>query len=686
MQRPLAGLTRRNLVTELTAGVTLLAIAIPLNIGYAQIAGLPPTAGLYALIVPTLIYALVVSSRQLVVSPDAAAAALVASSIGGLAAAGSADYATLALAQAIISGILFLLMAVFKLGFLASFLSKPILVGFVGGLALDIMVSQIAKMLGVKIDSGGEFVEKVSGLILGLNTFNAWSLGVAAASVAVLLLGRRFLPRIPWALVVLIVSTIVVVVADLDDRGVDVLGEVPAGPPGADVARPRLDDVAGARAVRDRAHPRHDRRGSSGVALVRREARLSVRREPGPARLRSRQHRRRRAGQLRHGRLDIAHRGDGPGRLPHPAAVARARGGNAAAAAVRHRAARGHPIARHRRRRRGRDPAAAGHPRVPAAVASGPLRVRRRGHVLPRHAVRRRDSRHPGRVRARAHQSRQARRESDDRRARGERRRQAVPAGGCPHRGHDRARPGRGADGRPAVLRQRRGLHLGGQARRHRRRPAGAPRGRRHGGGHRHRRHRRRGVRVPRALAPRQRRHARIQPCPAAYQSPPGGARTAVGSGVLRHQPSGRRGACRPRRARRKTEDPVVRPARKGESTCSSANRKRRSGRPRPRPWRLCRSTTSTISPRRSAGILGTLDDPKIRNDEGDVVWDASTYDFIQGDAPDTVHPSLWRQSTLVAKHGLFEVVEGHLSGAGTRPVGDVVHRGRHRRGHRRPA
>jgi SulP family sulfate permease len=231
MQRPLAGLTRRNLVTELTAGVTLLAIAIPLNIGYAQIAGLPPTAGLYALIVPTVIYALVVSSRQVVVSPDAAAAALVGSSIGGLAAAGSADYATLALAQAIISGILFVLMAVFKLGFLASFLSKPILVGFVGGLALDIMVSQIAKMLGVKIDSGGEFVEKLSGLILGLNTFNPWSLGVAAGSVAVLLVGRRFLPRIPWALVVLIVSTIVVVVADLDDRGVDVLGEVPAGPP-----------------------------------------------------------------------------------------------------------------------------------------------------------------------------------------------------------------------------------------------------------------------------------------------------------------------------------------------------------------------------------------------------------------------------------------------------------------------
>ncbi|WP_349426898.1 solute carrier family 23 protein [Microbacterium sp. LWS13-1.2] len=231
MQRPLTGLTTRNLATELTAGVTLLAIAVPLNIGYAQIAGLPPTAGLYALIVPTIIYALVVSSRQVVASPDAAAAALVASSVGGLAAAGSADYATLALAQAIISGILFVLMSVFKLGFLANFLSKPILVGFVGGLALDIMVSQVAKMLGVKIDSGGEFLDKTVGLVTGLGTANLWSVLISVTSVAVLLLGARFLKAVPWALVVLVVSTLVVVLTGLDELGVDVLGEVPAGPP-----------------------------------------------------------------------------------------------------------------------------------------------------------------------------------------------------------------------------------------------------------------------------------------------------------------------------------------------------------------------------------------------------------------------------------------------------------------------
>ncbi len=231
LQKPLAGLSRSNLVRELTAGVTLLAIAIPLNIGYAQIAGLAATAGLYALIVPTVVYVLVVSSRQVVASPDAAAAALVASSIGGLAVAGNADYATLALAQAILCGLMFVLLAVFKLGFLANFLSKPILVGFVGGLALDILVSQVAKMLGVSIDSGGEFVDKVVGLLAGLSTVDWWSVAISVVSVTILLVGRRLFGRVPWALVVLVLSTVAVALLSLDDAGVDVLGEVPAGPP-----------------------------------------------------------------------------------------------------------------------------------------------------------------------------------------------------------------------------------------------------------------------------------------------------------------------------------------------------------------------------------------------------------------------------------------------------------------------
>lgn len=231
MIRPFAGLTWQNAATEALAGVTLLAIAVPLNIGYAQIAGLPPTAGLYALVIPAIIYAVVVSSRQVVASPDAAAAALVASSIGGLAVAGSANYLTMALAQAIISGVLFILAAVFKLGFLANFLSKPILIGFVGGLALDILVSQVAKMLGVKIDSGGEFVPKVAGLVEGVPSLNLWSTSIAVVAVVVLIVGRRLARTVPWALIVLILATVFIETTGLESQGVAVLGAVEAGPP-----------------------------------------------------------------------------------------------------------------------------------------------------------------------------------------------------------------------------------------------------------------------------------------------------------------------------------------------------------------------------------------------------------------------------------------------------------------------
>jgi high affinity sulfate transporter 1 len=229
--RILPGLTVKNTPRELLAGVTLLAIAVPLNIGYAQIAGLPATAGLYALILPGVVYAILASTRQMVASPDAAAAALVASSLGGLAAAGDASYLQLALAQAIIGGVLFGLCALFRLGFLANFLSEPILVGFVGGLALDILVSQTAKMLGVTVNSGDEFVPRLGELLSGLGTANLWSILIAAAAVVVLVGGKRLAPRLPWALFVLVVSTVVVVLGSLEDAGVAVLGAVQSGPP-----------------------------------------------------------------------------------------------------------------------------------------------------------------------------------------------------------------------------------------------------------------------------------------------------------------------------------------------------------------------------------------------------------------------------------------------------------------------
>jgi MFS superfamily sulfate permease-like transporter len=285
----LPGLSRQNVGSEALAGVTLLAIAVPLNIGYAQIAGLPPTAGLYALVLPAVLYALTVSSRQLVASPDAAAAALVASSVGGLAAAGSQSYVALALAQAIISGVLFVAFGLLKLGFDANFLPKPILI--VGGLALDILVSQVAKMLGVKIDSGGEFLEKLGDLVTGLPKLSLVSLLLAPAR------GRRGRRARRWS----------------SHRRQGAVGAHRARRrhgchgPGAPrrprrrsagggarrtadlhVAGPRPQPVVHHRPVRHRPDSGDDSRGTARLAQLQRAAGISDRREPRARRLRPR--------------------------------------------------------------------------------------------------------------------------------------------------------------------------------------------------------------------------------------------------------------------------------------------------------------------------------------------------------------------------------------------------------------
>ena len=230
MRRPLQGVTRQNLGKELLAGATLLAIAVPLNIGYAQIAGLSPSAGLYALIVPTIVYAVLVSSRQVVASPDAAAAALVFSSLTALHVAGE-HFAAMAAAQALLCGLFLIAASVLRLGFLANFLSKPILVGFVAGLALEVLLSQAAKMLGLRLNADEEFFGQIIDLLTRIDDASIISIVLSAAALTVLLLARRFAPKLPGALIVLITATLVTVWLRLDTMGVAVLGEVESGPP-----------------------------------------------------------------------------------------------------------------------------------------------------------------------------------------------------------------------------------------------------------------------------------------------------------------------------------------------------------------------------------------------------------------------------------------------------------------------
>ncbi|MFI6817614.1 SulP family inorganic anion transporter [Nonomuraea sp. NPDC050328] len=226
----LRGVPRAQLPREVIAGVTLAALAIPLNIGYAQIAGLPPVVGLYTAIVPMLVFALFASSRQLVASPDAPIAALIASLLGAMAAAGSTNYVQLAYAQALVCALVFLLFYVFKLGFLANFLSEPVLVGFIAGLAIEILTSQVEKILGIKTTSE-HFFPELWEIVTKIPQAHWWNVAVGVGTMALILVLRRVAPALPGPLIALIAATVLVAAAGLDRHGVSVLGAVPSGLP-----------------------------------------------------------------------------------------------------------------------------------------------------------------------------------------------------------------------------------------------------------------------------------------------------------------------------------------------------------------------------------------------------------------------------------------------------------------------
>ncbi|MCF6466825.1 STAS domain-containing protein [Nonomuraea sp. MG754425] len=216
---------------EITAGVTLAALAVPLNIGYAQIAGLPPIVGLYTAIVPMLVFALTCSSRQLVASPDAPIAALIASLLIAIVARpGSPQYVELAYAQALVCAVVFLLFYAFKLGFLANFLSEPVLVGFIAGLAVEILTSQVEKILGIHT-TAERFFPELWEIITRLPQAHPWSIVVGVATMLVIVALRRFAPALPGPLIALVAATAAVAWAGLDRHGVSVLGHVPSGLP-----------------------------------------------------------------------------------------------------------------------------------------------------------------------------------------------------------------------------------------------------------------------------------------------------------------------------------------------------------------------------------------------------------------------------------------------------------------------
>jgi len=229
---------REDLRGDLLAGLTTAVMLIPQGMAYAMLAGLPPIVGLYASTVPLVIYALLGSSRQLAVGPVAMVSLLVAIGVGALAEPGTDTYVSLALLLALMVGVFQLGMGLLRAGFLVNFLSHPVVSGFTSAAALVIGMSQLGHLMGVPLERGPVH-EVVAQALAKVGETQPLTLAIGAASVLALLALRRFAPRAPAALMVVVAGTLAVWGLGLHEQGVAIVGAVPAGLPG--LALPSVD-------------------------------------------------------------------------------------------------------------------------------------------------------------------------------------------------------------------------------------------------------------------------------------------------------------------------------------------------------------------------------------------------------------------------------------------------------------
>jgi SulP family sulfate permease len=222
---------REWLSADVLAGISDCVVMIPSVIAYAGLMGLPPQHGLYAALVPLLVYPFFGSSRQVIVGPDIAISLLIASAIAPLAAGDPSRAAMLAATVAVLSGLLLLLGACAKIGAIAHFLSKPVLVGYMTGAALILVASQLDKLFGIRLEHS-DFFPRLAELAGKLRLARAPTL-LFGLGLLVLIVGlRRLAPRIPPALVVAVTAIAASLALRLEDRGVAVIGAFPRGLPG----------------------------------------------------------------------------------------------------------------------------------------------------------------------------------------------------------------------------------------------------------------------------------------------------------------------------------------------------------------------------------------------------------------------------------------------------------------------
>jgi high affinity sulfate transporter 1 len=222
------GYQRSWLRPDVIAGLTVCAILVPEGMAYAQLAGVPPEAAFYAAPAGLLAYAVLGSSRQLVVAVSSAIAIMSAATVSLLAPAGSAEYVALTAALALLAGLISITAGLLKLGRIAQFFSESVLVGFVFGLALLITIKQIPKLLGIEAH-GDSAVQLLVAIVPKIGETDLTTLAVGVSGIVAMIALERVVPRVPAALVVMLASIAASVALGLEALGVAVVGELPAG-------------------------------------------------------------------------------------------------------------------------------------------------------------------------------------------------------------------------------------------------------------------------------------------------------------------------------------------------------------------------------------------------------------------------------------------------------------------------
>ncbi|WP_141842277.1 SulP family inorganic anion transporter [Humibacillus xanthopallidus] len=241
--RSMSGYSGGRLRTDVVAGVTVAALALPSSMAYAELAGVPVSAGLYSLLLPVLAYAFFGSAPRVVVGPEGTVALLVATALAPLAAAGSPEYTALAAMLALLVGGVFLVARLARLGWIADYFSQAVLVGYITGVAIVLILGQLGKLLGVSSDADGA-IREAADVLAHVGDANWTTVLVGALSVALLVVAGRVNKRFPGALVLVVLGIAVSWALDLASRGVSVTGEVPSGLPSLEVPDVSASDLA----------------------------------------------------------------------------------------------------------------------------------------------------------------------------------------------------------------------------------------------------------------------------------------------------------------------------------------------------------------------------------------------------------------------------------------------------------